>query len=511
MENIYTVHTFEDAGREINSPRSLEACLRVGIDPSELAQRGVRSFNRKGLEEDLVIKLHTAFEKKRKEKIGLVIAEREQLMRYNKSANPRTDTSNTTGATPTTPSGEAEQEDKVSAMLDLEKRRMEAVRRRQEKELQKIIQKEQALAALQQKLQRTEEEAVRKQRDHERKVRDQKIAADKKQTMRLNERAQKEREELEAAKSIARKEQEFEKKRRDQDAAVKKQQLQEAQERDQERADKMEQHRIKTEALIDSQFALAEKNRESMMAREEKVRAQLDEKKVNKAQEILDKREKAKVRIGEALHKHHDLHTLKETAFKEREEAATKRARAVESERNSKLKKESEDRDRRNRMRVQRLHEAARNRKDHRDSIVERRTEKDKTFDIIATQREEENRMRKFNNTIRQNDKLDNVERVNRMNEFRRLQTLQSIINADLRYEKIQESKHNMLDRHREESKHSLCRKHEISNAMDMMRMTNDFSLLDQLFTDKKGKKKRQKGGDDFGDTMPEERLAQTA
>lgn len=66
MESIYTIHTFEDAGREINSPRSLEACLRVGIDPSELGPRSVKSFSRKGLEEDLVLKLHENFEKKRR-------------------------------------------------------------------------------------------------------------------------------------------------------------------------------------------------------------------------------------------------------------------------------------------------------------------------------------------------------------------------------------------------------------------------------------------------------------
>ena len=222
------------------------------------------------------------------------------------------------------------------------------------------------------------------------------------------------------------------------------------------------------------------------------------------------KREKAKRRIEEALHKHHDLHAEKERQFNEREEAAAKRAKALEMERLQRIKKESEDRDRRNRMRVQRLQDAARNRKEHREDIVRRRSEKDKTFDIIQQQRDEETRLRKFYNTIRQTDKLDNVERVNRMNEFRRLQTLQSIINADMRYEKIQEDKKALLQRHREEVKHSLCRKHEIANAMDIMRVTNDFSLLDQLFNDK-SKKKRDKNGDDLGETMGDDRLAQTA
>ena len=66
MENLYTIHTFEDAGREINSPRSLEACLRIGIDPSELAPKTVRDFKTKGLRDEFAQKLYDAFERKRR-------------------------------------------------------------------------------------------------------------------------------------------------------------------------------------------------------------------------------------------------------------------------------------------------------------------------------------------------------------------------------------------------------------------------------------------------------------
>jgi hypothetical protein len=284
----------------------------------------------------------------------------------------------------------------------------------------------------------------------------------------------------------------------------------EALERDKERAEKMEQHRLKTEALIDAQFKLAEKNREIMMEREAKVRKQLDDKKLQKTIEITEKRQKAKLRIDEAISKHHELHEEKEKLFHEREEAALRRAKQVEQEQIQKIKKESEDRDKRNKLRLQRLEEAFRRRKEHRDDIVARRTEKDKTFDTIKAQRDEEATWRKFNNDIRKSDKIDNVERVNRMNEFHRLQTLQTIINADLRYEKIQEQKLDLLQRHREEVKHNLCRKHEIANAMEIMRVTNDFSLLDQIFNDKKGRKRKQKN-EDFNDTTGEDRLVQTA
>lgn len=504
---MYTIHTFEDAGREINSPRSLEACLRIGIDPSELAPKTVRDFKTKGLRDEFAQKLYDAFERKRREKIQWVVTEREALLKYKGQATPGATSQSSAAQVVST----MDENDKVSAMLDLERKRMDAVRRRQEKELQKIIQKEQAMVNLQQKLQRSEEEEVKRKREHEKKVREAKILAEKKQTQRLHERAEKEQEEAEAAKALARKEAEFEKKRRGMEEQAKRKLQQEALERDQERAEKMAEHQKKTEALIDAQFILAEKNRQLMLEREEKVRRQMEAKKIRKGEEITEKREKAKKRIAEALEKHHQLHEEKERIFFEQEETATKRAKVVEAERLARIKKESEDRDKRNKLRLQRLQDAWRNRMDHRDEIIARRQEKDKTFDTIQAQREEENTLRKFSNSIRKTDKLENVERVNRMNEFRRLQTLQNIINADLRYEKIQDQRRELLERHREEVKHSLNRKHEIANAMDLMRVTNDFTLLDQLFVDKKGRKKKQKVDDNADGPGGEERLIQTA
>lgn len=118
------------------------------------------------------------------------------------------------------------------------------------------------------------------------------------------------------------------------------------------------------------------------------------------------------------------------------------------------------------------------------------------------------NAFRKFQNDLKKSDKQENVERVARMNEFHRLQTLQAIHDADMRYERIQEQKSDLMRRHREEAKQSLTRKHAIANAMDLMRVTNDYTLLDQLFTDKKSRRKKKNKGDDGDGEDP--RLNQT-
>jgi hypothetical protein len=66
---------------------------------------------------------------------------------------------------------------------------MEAVRRRQEKELQKIIAREQAMVALQGKIKRAEDEEHKKKKIHEKKVAEQKAQAEKKRNQMEQERA----------------------------------------------------------------------------------------------------------------------------------------------------------------------------------------------------------------------------------------------------------------------------------------------------------------------------------
>jgi acetolactate synthase regulatory subunit len=129
-------------------------------------------------------------------------------------------------------------------------------------------------------------------------------------------------------------------------------------------------------------------------------------------------------------------------------------------------------------------------------------------FDKIKEERDAHIAMMKFQSDLKLQDKLDNVERVARVNEFRRLQTLQKIQAQDMKYEDIQYKKTDLSKRHNEEAKHSLIRKHEISDAMEKMRMTNDYTLLDKLFDSKKNKRDKKEDKHDVEGEDP--RLAQT-
>lgn len=69
MEALVTVDNFEQSNgtyREINSPRTLEACLRTGLDPTELYPRPRRDFREKGMSTEMLNIKFDAFEHKRK-------------------------------------------------------------------------------------------------------------------------------------------------------------------------------------------------------------------------------------------------------------------------------------------------------------------------------------------------------------------------------------------------------------------------------------------------------------
>lgn len=72
MEVLINVENFEQqngAYREINSPRTLEACLRSGLDPAELYPRDKKRFREKGLTPEMLDIKFNAFEHKRRGKV----------------------------------------------------------------------------------------------------------------------------------------------------------------------------------------------------------------------------------------------------------------------------------------------------------------------------------------------------------------------------------------------------------------------------------------------------------
>ena len=83
-DTIISVENFEDGGeyREINSPRTVEACLRCGLDPSALYPIDKQSLARKGMSSEMLDLKFSNDERKRKAKIEDVKSERLAIIKF---------------------------------------------------------------------------------------------------------------------------------------------------------------------------------------------------------------------------------------------------------------------------------------------------------------------------------------------------------------------------------------------------------------------------------------------
>ena len=74
MEVLVSIENFVDGEivRELNSPRTLEACLRAGLDPSELYPKSLDAFKSKRLTSEMVALKLENYDKKRRG-INLII------------------------------------------------------------------------------------------------------------------------------------------------------------------------------------------------------------------------------------------------------------------------------------------------------------------------------------------------------------------------------------------------------------------------------------------------------
>ena len=117
------------------------------------------------------------------------------------------------------------------------------------------------------------------------------------------------------------------------------------------------------------------------------IMKQLEDKREMKRLEVQASREKAAIRIEEALHKHHELHEHKRIAFDDRQRKGLQLAKEKAVLDRERFKKQADDREKRQAVRHHRLVDAFKTREERREEIVQRRHEKDSVFNTISEKR----------------------------------------------------------------------------------------------------------------------------
>lgn len=286
---------------EPTTPRSVEACLRMGIDPAELRHIPFEDFLRheRG-QADLANLLYTSAEKLRQERLTLLVEERQRLVEAETklrvgrgAAQPATNGAEFAAAS--------------STAVDLEAKRLEVMKRRQERELEQMLSFELARKSLQDKA----EEKVRHMEARAEQQRRAKQAADaewrKQQRLREVQRAEEElaREREVKAMEAERHQQEMEAAARE--AEAERERHHQAYLREQERIRKAEQARQETERILQEQQAAVDAKKAEMQQREAAKEKAKAEAAAAKEAENAEARRRAEARIKTALEANREI------------------------------------------------------------------------------------------------------------------------------------------------------------------------------------------------------------
>lgn len=282
----------------LSSPRSLEACRRLGVDPRELLLRNKHDFvteDCKGLDMDAIDLKYNHFMERRQELFDSVVAERLKLMEEESQGL----------WAPSKSKGHYDSKASVdsnlsSALIEREKRELERIQRRQQQEIQQIIDHEVKIETIRE---RNEEKTIKQQEKEERR---QASLREKHQQQEMRKRQEEERKRIQAEeeallqKQRAHEEFDRQQKKKEEDALKEKIRRKEAKERERLAAMKREDFQKNTEELLAQQKLRAEERKQELDQKEAKRLAKLEEQQTLRKEQSQQQRAMKAVKLQTA-------------------------------------------------------------------------------------------------------------------------------------------------------------------------------------------------------------------
>lgn len=441
---------------DLSSPRTLEAMLESGILAEELSER---SFAAPGLSKQMVKRKEEWFEQRKKEAIMLIRQKRATLKVPTRS----------------------ESAPQLETCLSSETKRLEAAKRRQQREFERMVKNEQKMSQVQARLLKDEQDAKLRAVEHQALLKAARAEADKKERERTERAKQRVEEEAREAQQLEEKERQREAKRKkDEDEARKQFELLIVK-RERERSRKLEERHKRTEEAMLRVQATAEAAVRKVREREERHKEQMDQAKEAQRLSLLARQAKAKERIARALEHHRLRRVAERDAFQQRQRDADERARLKEEELQVKLKKHQDEQVAKDKSRHERLEQAVTARQERRARIVEDRVRREKQLNDINKTRDLNLKMHKLEADLDREARINNVARQRRADEYHRLKLLSKLQDDYDRSCRVKDARNKMIQERKAVAHAAFLRKCKLKDAVDAMRITNRVADLGSI------------------------------
>ncbi|KAL3662139.1 hypothetical protein V7S43_012940 [Phytophthora oleae] len=474
--------------RIVLTPRSAEACLRCGVNPETLKIRDLDSFYDPDVTAAVQRMRHEAYSLRRHEEMQALRTEKCKLVdaedrgatgsrgaipsrlvavagsrRVTKSEGP---TSMSSGAS-SSPGMKGS-----SALLNIERQRLEKVRQRQERELEQMLEFEMKMNRLQQQ---ASEKMEREKRQHEAMERSrmrftQELAAEKR-SREIKKKAQLDAEEerrKEMAAQLAARDRALaeEKARQDKIRRI------EAREREEERKVKAEEHRAQTEALLHAQqmeiqarlreLDLAEKAREEMVEQQRAERAIAMDARRREVTQRIRKNLRASKKLEAQRKRDIQRKQSASEALRQAHEEEERRSRELQAQQQLTLEKK--------RQLV--LEEARREEARKKEELLERQRETDRNVQQTQKNQQHQRVLRSEYRKLQAQLKLDKVERMKRVQEYQRLEMLRKLQDTEARTQHMLSEKESLVNRRKQLAIKTKIQRDLIMRTMENVKIT---------------------------------------
>jgi len=369
-------------------------------------------------------------------------------------------------------------------MLKVEQARFDRMRKKQEREMQAIMEFETNL--------------VKKKLEHEQKIeRDMKRLAKRNAEKRARERQlvmkkrqlqleKKRKADEERARLRAQLKEDFEKEKEEAAAiAAEKEAIEIERRRRYQKAlkEKLEREHKKREKELATAAALNEKLDEmeaEAIARKQKM----VERKAEEAAAIKEKQARANLRIQQALERDAKIQEKKKADYLRKQNEVKKRKAEKEAEEKAALRKHQLDLERKAQRRKMKYREAMGKKQDKIRQFKLHAEEQDARLEAMTKKQQQQRALHNTRRRLELEDRADNVERNARLREYKRLKLLEKIEAEDNRTRSLLKAKEDLLEQRRRTAKAVLQQKHELAEQMLELQITKKFP--------KKGDKKRK-------------------
>lgn len=457
--------------RPVLTPRSAKACLSCGVDPESLRIRDLDSFWEPNIDPVIQRMRHEAYIKLRSDQIRVVRKEREKLM--GKGGGKRV-SSRFGGGSGLVDLDQAEAD--KSTLIELEQRRLEKIKYRQQREIEQMLEAEMKIAKLQEEQEaKMLKEQARVEQQKRADLKRKKKHAELKRIKAAAKKAEEEALELQRRALIKQqhnKDRQLAEQGKRREATLRKQ----AQQREIERRIKSMEHKEATEQIFQKQQAEIQRRLKEMEMRDAKRKLRQQHKLRLKKREMLRKQKLVAARAEEQKRQYHKIEAKKRRDFHNKQRANLERRERLE------LEKEEEMIEMRrllelNEQRRQLAFDEAEFAEQQRiQNILRKRAEQE---DILKQKEDEIARHRELNRERRALEtqvKMANVERQRRAQEFHRQQLDSQLRQQRERTELMLKRKEELLMDRKKYGIQAKKRKDQLKSTMAEIRQQKKWS-----------------------------------